>query len=169
LNSIGIPILKELRIGNELENYVEKLNNTHDRLALGYALMLNYASYDDNTSRFTKKTNSSTYSLPGQYKFIFNNESSNDVNYITNWTIFKGDQLFIDYGDNWFSSRDMEAISVRTLLDRDVLHVDDVHSDNNNDDENDNDDNNEYNDNLRKFENENKNKQKKKNNKKIPG
>jgi hypothetical protein len=40
--------------------------------------------------------------------------------------IFPGDQLFVTYGDGWFSYRNIEPISPRHILNRDVTHIDDV-------------------------------------------
>jgi hypothetical protein len=66
---------------------------------------------------------------PEKNKYLFrNHQLSGGVDYITNWTIFPGDQVFVDYGENWFPSRKLEEFSPRVATNRDVVHIDDIHS-----------------------------------------
>jgi hypothetical protein len=121
--TVGIPLHESVRGRNELENYLEAINSTHDRLALGSVLMINHVHRFEG---MTKASNDTSVGGTGLLKFNNIDDYSYDVEYITTWTLFPGDQVFVDYGDDWFSNRKYTMHHPRTSLDRDVTHVDDV-------------------------------------------
>eukprot|EP01038_Epipyxis_sp_PR26KG_P010945 gene10945-14697_t len=126
-NSIGIPIPDDLRRGNELDLYVEQFNRTHDVLTLGYALLVNHATNFDGYMT-AKEFNQRDYYEENKLRYKYHDGDSSDVRYYNKWTLFPGDQIFIQYGDDWFSSRGLEETSVRQTLNRDLIHIDDVHN-----------------------------------------
>lgn len=126
LDGIGIPIPDSTRINNELSLFVEYLNSTHDIMVLGYALMINHVNQYQGTM-LTKELNSRLIKT-NKLHFKYHNYESINIAYINKWTIFPGDQVFIHYGDDWFSSRGFAELNFRESLNRDLTHIDNVHN-----------------------------------------
>jgi hypothetical protein len=111
-SGIGVPIPLELVYGTpELVNFVEGYNNTHALLTLGLGMLLNYNS-DMNKVNIRKFMSES----PSQYHFPSNGEPSIDVVFEYQSSINIGDQLFVDYGEDWFAERQIPLVDMNSFL-----------------------------------------------------
>eukprot|EP01038_Epipyxis_sp_PR26KG_P012650 gene12650-16959_t len=117
---ISIPLSNEIKEESVADLYIEGLNDTHNSLTLGYALVYNHAPLADG--HMLSKYNDPDEAL---HEFKYHPDKTFNIHYKTLWTLFPGDQIFSWYGDQWFVGR-LEELSTRKTSNRDVLHIDDV-------------------------------------------
>jgi hypothetical protein len=109
---IGVPVPLELVYGTpELVNYVEGYNSSHALLTLGLGMLLNYNSDMNkvNIRKFMSET-------PSQFHFLSNGEPSIDVVFEYQSSINVGDQLFVDYGEEWFAERQIPLVDMNSFV-----------------------------------------------------
>eukprot|EP01034_Spumella_vulgaris_P023000 gene23000-29187_t len=136
---IGIPTLRSATSWNILENYVDGISDTH-----GYAMIFNHAPSSEGrmTNKAHRELSKVHYGVrnknqmeegrkmrvnPSNRRGQFDENFSQDQDYVSNWAIFEGDQIFSFYGDNWFSNKKFGEVNTRQQTNRDVTHIDDVH------------------------------------------
>lgn len=101
--SVGIPIPMSTIYWTELVNYVEGYNTSHCLLTLGNGLLMNH---HHNTRNYVN-----TWKVmsphPSFLQFRSPYQSSIDLLYEYTIDVRKGQQLFIDYGFDWFEERSL--------------------------------------------------------------
>eukprot|EP01038_Epipyxis_sp_PR26KG_P010946 gene10946-14698_t len=121
---IAIPFPHTSLHLNPLDLYADYHNETHSILTLGLGSLVNHAPRIDNIT-ITYIDDSKNL---GKYDFVFHNGRSEDIVLITPKRICNGDQIFTNYGREWFSERNIEEKSVINLANNhpDILHIDDI-------------------------------------------
>lgn len=111
-HSMGLPLLADPFDKTEVADYYDGFNDTHFLLTYGNSILINHSPTRDGV--MLKKSGYDRDDL--------------EISFTSQWTIFPGDQMFIPYGedDGWFKFRNIEEISPKILLDRDIMHIDDV-------------------------------------------
>lgn len=104
--SIGIPIPIRAILWNKLIYYVEGLNGTHALLALGVGMMLNHAPKNHASVRKVMSFQD------GIRKFREPYQSSIDFIHEFTSYVAPGEQLLVDYGDDWFDERKIPHINL---------------------------------------------------------
>ena len=101
-----------------LTDYLEEHNKTHDLADFGYNMMFNHAPsfYGLSLEQEIVRNYSDTYFGDTQ-----------EIHFISKRDILVGDQMFIDYGDEWFTSRKFEEIIPEFYPDKRYLHIEDIH------------------------------------------
>ena len=116
--SVGIPLLKKYHTGISLDSYVEGLNETHSTVSLGYAMLYNHAPFHD-VPRMMEKFNAPLPNLmdlpppvplPNSIPVPLPNSEFIDIHYVAARDIQEGEQIFQNYGDGWFESRQQKEI-----------------------------------------------------------
>lgn len=104
--SVGIPIPINAILWSELINYMEGYNATHGILALGIGMLLNH------NDQFVANVRKVPLYEPGLRKFREPYESSIDfLHEITSYMEI-GEQLTVDYGEDWFVLRNMTQMPI---------------------------------------------------------
>ena len=102
--SVGIPIPMPTIYWTELVNYVEGYNSTHCLLTLGNGLLMNH---HHNTRNYVN-TWKAMSPHPSVLSFRPPYQSSIDLLYEYTTDITAGQQLFVDYGFDWFEQRSLQ-------------------------------------------------------------
>lgn len=101
---IGIPVPLQSVFKSELINYLEWYNATHGLAVLGYGMLYNHIKSSNHV--LVRKFPSE--SLHGIYRYTnpsYATETSRDLDYESNGYIELGEQIFSNYGPDWFEYR----------------------------------------------------------------
>jgi hypothetical protein len=98
--SIGVPVPLSAIYWNQLLNYVEGYNSSHCLLTLGDGLLINH-----HHNRNFVNTWKAMSPYPSQLVFRPPFQSSIDLVYQISSDVATGQQLFVDYGHDWFEER----------------------------------------------------------------
>ena len=121
-DSVAIPVpIEAFDETNEdviLSNYIEGHNGTHYMADLGYAMIFNHAPISEGKMFEKYAIDDNRYG-----------DELKESNYVSNWMIFPGDQVFSNYGDDWFSARGLNEVFPRKHPNKNILRVDDLEND----------------------------------------
>lgn len=105
--NIAIPIPYNVLYCTEFVNYVEGYNGSHGLLPTGIAVLLNHP-IDQNKANLRKWMSTQT----NQWIFEYSNEPSIDILFEFMSYVDPGEDLLIDYGEDWFDNREINPITL---------------------------------------------------------
>ena len=114
-----IPALMNTVGGTILTHFIEGYNETHDGVTLGYSMIWNHVSANEDKMVEKLGMDEGFYDLDG--------EPADGITYSVARDVRKGEQVFSWYGDTWFNFRTIPEISTKSIG-GDYLFLEDPHN-----------------------------------------